>query len=316
MLGGKSGRWPVALAPPLCLSLSACGVAVGYGQASVGAIVSLVLLAICLRGVGLAARALGSIIDSQRERTEYLERKFGRFAASSRGIDPMTSTAGDSRTTFLTGAAGAFTALSVALGWTFLVSANGLASAGVWYGMAAVIALAALEMLAYLGTWRYRCHPYGLIVTFLAQALGCLGATYSMIGELFVPTVFSAIGPAAIACSIEALGELSSMAEDSKGGKRTLALAAGARIGRAACPVLAVLGIVWIAAYPIVCGMQPWRLSFLLLCIPMAVTLVSVMRAGPSDVAGLETSLSASCILACLAFACCVAGTQILAISI
>lgn len=311
--GGAS--WAGALAFPLSLSFICTGMASCYGVGNIWESLMLLLFTICLQGVNLSARALGGIEDAQRERAEYLALKFGKFAAQNRRIDPMTSTAGDARSTMLACIFAVFVALSILIGYAFVSMTAATSSPDrIWIALACIVVLTAVVGLRYLGIWRHGCRPYGLLLVFAIGSLMVTGVFFAMAGQLISVVVYPAIGTGALGCSLASICELGGMEEDSQIGRRTLAIAAGARIGKAAPAVFGILAMLWLVAFPIASGLSPLSLAFTLFYIPWIRDLLALKKAGPAQIARLESSMALSHVFVALAFMFCIAGSNIVSL--
>ena len=294
---------------PIAFAFTVHGSAGWYGCGDIVTLVVMALSAICLQVTSNLARSLGDLVDAERARKEYYERKFARFKLESGRLDPITGTAGDllmmrMRTMLLTSCA-----VTLVMGYGLVVLCLGTAVLGArWLAFSAIVALVALALLRFLGRWRFAYRPYGNVIVFALATGAALGSTCLLTHAFVLGALYPAAAFGALAAAAGNMADICNMEDDNEyslheNPRRTLPLAASVNAGFAFHAVMGILAIIWLAVLPIWLGARgAWDYAFLVFAIPLVLDMVAIRRSQRSELGRYRTSLAVSTLCLCAAF--------------
>lgn len=312
MAGNANKPWEHALdaeslALPVSFSLFVAGLAGYFGSVSLTAFVLMLLAAICLQISANLARAYGDIVDRESVRRDYYERKFAQYKMR-KELDPLAATAGNLLAMQLRTMLIAATAMSLVLGYAFIVMSYGIdvSSGGAatspfarqWMAFALYAVVVALVLLRYLGTWRHAYRAYGNIILFVLVGGSAIGCFHLLTHAFVLVAIYPAIGFGALAVAIANMGDISRMETDSElrqsnRARRTVPLALRFEGALMLQMVALILAMVWLLVFPIAMGAPfVWNYAFVLFYVPLVRELVLLRSIKPSGVPRAKRALA------------------------
>ena len=300
-----------SLALPVSFSLFVAGLAGYFGEVGLVPFVLMLFAAMCLQISANIARAYGDIVDRESVRRDYYERKFAQYKMK-RELDPVAATAGNLLAMQLRTMLIATTAMSLVLGYGFIVmcfgvdvsstSAMGSPFARQWMAFALFAVVVALVLLRYLGSWRHGYRVYGNIILFVLVGGCAVGCFYLLAHAFVLVIIYPSIGIAALAVAIVNMNDISRMETDSElrqsnRARHTVPLALRFEGALMLQVVALILAMVWLIAFPILMGAPfIWNYAFALFFIPLVRELVMLRSLRPAGVERARRALALSSI--------------------
>lgn len=294
---------------PVTFALVVGGIAGYFGKIGILSLVLLILTAVAFQLSNNIARIYGDKLDREYVEKEYYERKFEQYRRTGKDMDPVTGTAGDMQEMQMRSMLLASTVFALVLGYGFVLSCTDTTA---WtldaLSLTALLLVAVMVVLRYLGTWSWGYRTYGNAILFAIIAATAAGCFYLLAGSFVMAALYPSLGVAALGIAVDNMRDLAceehdvDLAQTSRP-RRTVPLSAGLKGTMILQVASTVFAMVWLVAFPIALGASHiWNYAFVLFYIPMVMDLFSLARAAPSDIPGLRRSLAVSTLLVGVAF--------------